>query len=368
MAKTVGVFCPSLHNYGGGEFVTVAIANTLAQNSYNVTLYTTKQVDPKAVKNFFGETLHPKIKAVTQPTSLNVKGLAGFYQTVFRSYIAKSKTAIFVDPYSNCVFPWTNVCYIHYPTLNHYVYRTRFPYLLSPHHTEVGALPQVFLEKNLASYDDKLVLANSRYTAAEIKAFSGKNVQVLYPPFTSSIQNRSTQSKQDLVVTTSRFEQNKKLETIPVIAQKTASNIQFAVIGRLYDKATLESLQKQVKKLGLTGRVQFYPDLPAEQKLQMLAAAKVYLHTMVGEHFGISIVEAMASGCIPVSHNSGGMVEFVPSQNRYETIEQAAEKIDAEIVGWSNGKTVEPKRIAEQFSIKNFSFRFMKLFSEYETF
>jgi glycosyltransferase involved in cell wall biosynthesis len=100
----------------------------------------------------------------------------------------------------------------------------------------------------------------------------------------------------------------------------------------------------------------------------MLAAAKVYLHTMVGEHFGISIVEAMASGCIPVSHNSGGMVEFVPSQNRYETIEQAAEKIDAEIVGWSNGKTVEPKRIAEQFSIKNFSFRFMKLFSEYETF
>jgi glycosyltransferase involved in cell wall biosynthesis len=50
---------------------------------------------------------------------------------------------------------------------------------------------------------------------------------------------------------------------------------------------------------------------------------------MVGEHFGISIVEAMALGCIPVVHDSGGMREFVPTQYRYRTIEQAAEKITA---------------------------------------
>jgi len=363
--ENVGVFCPTLHNYGGGEFVAVAIANTLAQNSYNVTLFTTKPVDAKAIKGFFGETLHPKIEAVTQPTSLSIKGIMGFYQTVFRSYIAKSITATFIDPYSNCIFPWTNVSYIHFPTLNHYAYRNRFPYLLSPHHTEVGALPQVVLEKNLASYKDKLILANSQYTANEIEAFSGKKVPVLYPPFTASIQKSPANAKQDLVVTTSRFEQNKKLENIPKIAAKTSSHIQFAIIGRLYDKSTLNHLQVQVKKLGLTDRVKFYPDLPAKQKLEMLASSKVYLHTMVGEHFGISIVEAMASGCIPISHNSGGMVEFVPAQNRYETVEQAAEKINAAIAGWSEEKTLEPKRIAEQFSIQNFSRRFMELFSKY---
>jgi alpha-1,2-mannosyltransferase len=366
MSKTVGVFCPTLHNYGGGEFVAVAIANTLAQNNYNVKLFTTKPVDAKAIKGFFGETLHPKIEAVTQPTALNIKGIMGFYQTIFRSYIAKSKIATFVDPYSNCVFPWTNVCYMHFPTLNRYAYRTRFPYLLSPHHTEVGALPQVILEKNLATYDDKLILANSYYTAKEIKSFSGKQVEVLYPPFTSSIQNVPDMVKQDLVVTTSRFEQNKKLENIPKIAMQTSSNIKFAIIGRLYDKATLERLQVQVKKLGLSDRVKFYPDLPVQQKLEMLSSAKVYLHTMVGEHFGISIVEAMASGCIPISHNSGGMVEFVPAQNRYETVEQASEKINAAIMDWSREKTVEPKSIAEKFSINNFSYRFMNLFSEYE--
>lgn len=365
MTKSVGVFCPTLHNYGGGEFVAVAIANTLAQNGYPVTLFTTRPVDAKAVKGFFGETLHPKIEAVTQPTSLNVKGVMGFYQTVFRSYIAKSKMAAFVDPYSNCVFPWTNVCYIHFPTLNRYAYRTRFPYLLSHHHTEVGALPQVILEKNLAIYSDKLILANSNYTAKEVEAFSGKRVDVLYPPFTSSIKKFQAQPKKDLVVTTSRFEQNKKLENIPKIAAQTSRDIQFAIIGRLYDKATLNRLQVQVKKLGLSDRVKFYPDLPVEQKLEMLSSAKVYLHTMVGEHFGISIVEAMASGCIPVSHNSGGMVEFVPAENRYETIEQAADIINKAFSGWSEDKTVLPKQTAEQFSLNNFSRRFMELFSRY---
>jgi glycosyltransferase involved in cell wall biosynthesis len=32
---------------------------------------------------------------------------------------------------------------------------------------------------------------------------------------------------------------------------------------------------------------------------------------MVGEHFGISVGEAMAAGCVPVVHDSGGPREIV---------------------------------------------------------
>jgi len=170
----IGVFCPTLHFLGGGEFVTVAIANTLAQNGYPVTLFATKKVDPAAVKEFFGEKLHPKIETVTQATTINPKGLAGFYQAIFRSYAAKTKCALFIDPYSNCVFPWTNISYIHYPILNMQAFNKKFPYLHSPHHVEVGIIPHVFFEKNLVDYKGKLVLANSHYTANEIKAYSGK--------------------------------------------------------------------------------------------------------------------------------------------------------------------------------------------------
>jgi glycosyltransferase involved in cell wall biosynthesis len=48
---------------------------------------------------------------------------------------------------------------------------------------------------------------------------------------------------------------------------------------------------------------------------------------MVGEHFGIAVIEAMAAGLITVVPNEGGPSEFVPQKYHYNTIEQAAEII-----------------------------------------
>ena len=73
-----------------------------------------------------------------------------------------------------------------------------------------------------------------------------------------------------------------------------------------------------------------------EKKIELLKKAKIYLHTMVGEHFGISIVEAMALGCLPIVHNSGGVKEFVPEQYRYMNLQEAADKINKEINFWDN--------------------------------
>jgi glycosyltransferase involved in cell wall biosynthesis len=36
-----------------------------------------------------------------------------------------------------------------------------------------------------------------------------------------------------------------------------------------------------------------------------------YVHCAENEHFGITIVEAMAAGCVPVVHDSGGPREIV---------------------------------------------------------
>ena len=79
------------------------------------------------------------------------------------------------------------------------------------------------------------------------------------------------------MVTTSRFEPSKLLERIPQIASQTDSNIQFAMIGRLYSKETLGNLQTIVKKLELTDRVKFYPNATAEKKIELLKKAKIYL-------------------------------------------------------------------------------------------
>jgi glycosyltransferase involved in cell wall biosynthesis len=48
---------------------------------------------------------------------------------------------------------------------------------------------------------------------------------------------------------------------------------------------------------------------------------------MIGEHFGMAVLEAMAAGLIPVVPNEGGITEFVPQEYQFNTIEQAAEII-----------------------------------------
>jgi glycosyltransferase involved in cell wall biosynthesis len=49
-----------------------------------------------------------------------------------------------------------------------------------------------------------------------------------------------------------------------------------------------------------------WPNASFEELHSLRLKSKVYLHAMPYEHFGISIVEAMALGCVPVVHRSGG--------------------------------------------------------------
>ncbi|MEM1582438.1 MAG: glycosyltransferase [Candidatus Bathyarchaeia archaeon] len=171
--------------------------------------------------------------------------------------------------------------------------------------------------------------------------------------------------RENLIVTISRFGPGKGLEKIPYIASLIDKNIKFAIIGRTHYKDTLLSLQKLVKKLNLTDRIKFLPDLSITEMKNTLRKAKIYLHTMVGEHFGISIVQAMAMGCIPIVHNSGGAKEFIPSRYRYNNIHEAATKIINEIYEWSPSKAQNVIKIAERFREVNFSEKFMKLFEKY---
>jgi glycosyltransferase involved in cell wall biosynthesis len=358
-----------LNVYGGGEFVALVIANTLAQNNYDVTLFTNKEVNQGELKKFFGESLRPSIKTILNPSPIQSRGLLDFYQTIFHSYIFKSKCDVWIDPYSNCIFPWTNISYIHFPFLNHYFYKPKFPYLKSRHRLPVGSLPYNIFEKKLTNAKGKLIMTNSHYTAEEIRSFSGKKAKVLYPPVPSVHFNNpkdliKTQRK-NRVVTISRFSPGKELEKIPYIASLTRSDIQFALIGRVHHKNTLLSLQRLIKKLGLTERVKVFPDIPRLAMKKMLKSAKIYLHTKVGEHFGISIAEAMTMGCIPIVHNSGGVKEYVPADYRYENIHYAAQKIEKTINDWSPSKAEQMIKIAERFNEENFSKEFMKLFKQY---
>ena len=368
----VGIFHPALDYYGGAEVVAVIIVNTLANSGYEVELFVNKNINQEKTKKMVGEGIAHSIEVVVKPTFFQPRGTFHLYESAARTFMFKRKCDILIDTYSCYVFPWTDVCYMHFPYLNNYTFQPNFPYLKKAHLRDVITIPYAVLEKNLEDYNEKLILTNSYFTAKVTKESLGADSKVLYPPIPSAFFRENDKSariqknfRENLVVTIARFGQGKQVELVPKIASLTDKDIHFVMIGLVHDRSVLDTVTRAVKKFGLENRMRILTDVSREELKAVLAKAKVYLHTTIMEHFGMSIAEAMAMGCLPIVHNSGGAKEFVPAEYRYEDPQEAAKKIETAVCEWSPEKMSKVVKIAERFSEANFSKRFMKLFSEY---
>lgn len=365
----IGVFHPTIDMCGGAEVVAVATVNALIQNGYEVVLFVNKNVDQKKITEMIGENLS-SCKTVVSPTFLKQRAMFHVYESAARSFIFKSFCDILIDTYSCCVFPWINVSYIHFPYLNNNEFRRKFPYVKRPNVYSVLMTPYAIFEKNLEKYDEKLLLANSYFTAKAIKESLGAESSVLYPPipkafFTKESPNYEL-SRKNIVVSVARFAgYGKGVELVPEIANLVDKKTKFVMIGLAHNLAVVETVKKRIRELKLEDRVSIITNASRETIISYLRSAKVYLHTMKGEHFGISIAEAMAMGCMPVVHNSGGAPEFVPDEYRYNDLNQAAEIVEKAILKWDPKTSKKMMASAERFSEVNYSKNFIRLFMKY---
>lgn len=87
---------------------------------------------------------------------------------------------------------------------------------------------------------------------------------------------------------------------------KDAKFVMMGAVRGPADQKIVDDLKKQAKELGILDRVDFKTNLPRNDILDYFSVAKVAMHTMRDEHFGIAIVEQMASGIITIAHNSAG--------------------------------------------------------------
>lgn len=358
----VGIFHPSLDWYGGAEVVAVAMANSLAQNGYDVVLFVNNAVDQARIKDMVGEPLWPSIKVIIKPAFLNPHGPFDTYESAYRSLVFKSRCDLLVDTYSNWIFPWSDVIYIHFP----YIKRARAKEL---RFTDAIGASYALFERHFENYKGKLIFANSYFTAKAIMDSFGIESKVLYPPipnfFSQQHCTTTEQRREDLVVTVARFGYGKGVELVPDIANLTNKNIHYIMIGLAHDQNIIQAVRNKIKRLHLEERITVVTNASRQDIKNYLTKAKVYLHTMKNEHFGISIVEAMTMGCIPVVHNSGGAPEFVPDRYRYSTIQHAAVIVNDAIQNWNSVKAERLIQLAARFSETNFSKNFIQSFKEY---
>ncbi|KAK9989570.1 hypothetical protein SO802_029809 [Lithocarpus litseifolius] len=72
------------------------------------------------------------------------------------------------------------------------------------------------------------------------------------------------------------------------------------------DEERLQNLKNKAIELKVDGDIKFYKNLMYRGLVRLLGGAVAGIHSMTDEHFGISVVEYMAAGAIPIAHNSAG--------------------------------------------------------------
>lgn len=135
------------------------------------------------------------------------------------------------------------------------------------------------------------------------------------------------------------------------------------IIGRI-DRTGQQILQ-YLKKLEVNFVYLGFVD--EKTKKELLARCGCFLHLGINEPFGISVVEAMASGCIPVAYRSGAIPEYLPKKLTYNAPEEALQKM-LQIVDNPNRAELknlrrELRERALQFDENVFRRKFMAIFN-----
>ena len=221
-----------------------------------------------------------------------------------------------------------------------------------------------------ATTSSNLILTNSRFSReAIIQAFDNVQPYVLYPPVDierfSPAYSQSINSREAKVLVVSRFSPEKLIENAIQIAHLLEGKIKFQIIGSLApaNRPYFRRLQQMIENYGLSQTITLTPNASNEELIDSMSKSMIYLHTMFGEHFGVSIIEAMAAGLLPIVPAYGGCSEIVPADHQYRTVEEAADRIAKNAQYADDEKRMKMHEISMQFSPNNFR-RAMRVYIE----
>ncbi len=180
--------------------------------------------------------------------------------------------------------------------------------------------------------DDKNIhiVTNSQYTAGMVREDTGRESTVIYPNVDIEKFRVRDQTERSGVVSVGTFTKYKYYETTCDVMTRLESP--YTIMGLIHnpkEQAYHDMLAAKYPS------VKLLPNIPIEEMRDRLWSAKAYLHARI-EDFGISIVEAIAAGCVPVVPDAGGIRETVPvSDLRYipNDLNAMQEKVEKAIAG-----------------------------------
>jgi glycosyltransferase involved in cell wall biosynthesis len=304
------VFNAHLGLAGGGELVALNIAKALEESGYEVDLvtYRFEVEDVERASKLLTPGYKPKNLVVFEtPRLIKLLGVGGRFVRLRRLLLVsdflercRGEYDLIIDTSSNMPTR-ADIVYVHYPAT------LRSSGKSGLHWAMYDKLVQHVSKRLLGK--PKLVLCNSSWTAGKFKSAYNDDftVEVLYPPVdVEYFSEVAGNAKENVVVTVSRFTPEKNLERIVDVADKLR-DFRFMIVGgrAKYSEPVIGNISRRIRERGVDN-VELLFNVPRDKLREILGSAKYYLHPPYAEHFGISVVEAMSAGCIPIVHRDGG--------------------------------------------------------------
>jgi len=217
-------------------------------------------------------------------------------------------------------------------------------------------LTKNFLEK--INNENIYLIANSKFVQRSLVDNFNKNSTVIYPPVNLDEFNKP-ENKENKIITVSRFSEEKNLE----FALKVLSSIDvnYNLIGNTKTKANVLHYEHLMKKIHVNSKIKLLRNISRDEVIRNYKTAKVYFHASP-ETFGITIIESIAAGCIPIVPDNSAHIETVPfSELRYipNNFNDATDKIKRAMKGEFNHLVESLQKTIAKYSKENFKKSFI---------
>ena len=309
----IAIFHPQINNYGGGELVALTIASFLSKD-HNIDVLSSFKTNKKQLEKFFSLDLNR--------VNFKVRKFANFIQKLpsVPSYKSSLQVKYLTDlnKYELVIDTGTNgwftkklkcktVCYVH------------FPYFQPKKKGWKSITNFLLIDPRKAFQYDKIV-CNSNFTKQYIQKLTNKDIEVITPPV--DLDKIKPKLKGNIIITIGRFTYEKKHEVmIEAFKKLNVEGWEFHLIGSFQKNVALykEDYFDKLKKIAIGCLIFFHVNMPHKEVLEFLGKSKINWHARgyneispnEYENFGITTVEAMAAGCVPIVINKGAQPEIV---------------------------------------------------------
>jgi glycosyltransferase involved in cell wall biosynthesis len=322
----IGIIQGFVGGGGGTEKTLHAMMESLTGAGHQVTLYA---ISKPSIQ-------FPNVKIVsTLPFRLPVFGL---YQRYMESrLVEKAKDDdLVIQASGGLVVPVRQnqkiVIYCHHDFQNETKKdNTKYKGIWSWYYKPYYALSKKFL--NQINDENILLISNSKFIRDSIKQNFSKDSVVIYPPVELELFQNNL-PKENSAVTVSRYSQEKNLEFAVDVFNEI--NVDYTIVGNTKTHVNELYYEKIATKLqNLKSKIILLKNIERSQVVENFKRSKIYFHASP-ETFGISVVEAIASGCIPLVPDNSAHKETVPiDELRYHpnNKKNAQEKITKALAG-----------------------------------